>query len=82
MEKVLSQEQQWKLRQHIEDSVSNTLMIARDYLLRPSVLYRPELTLEDGTWCAKYGDCVGKGNTPQDAMYDFNHKWAKPQSTT
>ena len=41
----------------------------------PSTLFRPGLTKTSDGWSASYGDLVGKGSTPKDAVYDFNRKY-------
>lgn len=48
--------------------------------LRPSVLYRPNLTKDGNRWCALYGDniqdgCAGFGDTPSAAMLAFDTAW-------
>lgn len=48
---------------------------------RPSVLYRPTLSLDGGAWCALYGEnlqegCAGFGDTPEAAMRAFDVAWA------
>jgi hypothetical protein len=50
---------------------------------RPCVLFRPALTLDGDQWCALYGanlqdGVAGFGDSPADAMADFDQKWAKP----
>lgn len=47
---------------------------------RPSVLFRPTLSLDGGQWCALYGadlqsGVAGFGNSPEDAMQDFDRQW-------
>lgn len=47
---------------------------------RPSVLYRPALTADGTKWCALYGEdlasgVAGFGDTPAEAMYDFDKAW-------
>lgn len=49
---------------------------------RPSVLYRPSLSIDGNQWCALYGDnlqdgVAGFGNSPEDAMWDFDRNWSK-----
>lgn len=49
---------------------------------RPSVLYRPGLSIDGNMWCALYGDniqdeCAGFGASPQGAMHDFDVNWSK-----
>lgn len=47
---------------------------------RPSVLYRPALSIDGNQWCALYGNNIqagvaGFGNTPAEAMADFDKNW-------
>lgn len=47
---------------------------------RPSVLFRPSLTIDGNQWCALYGDdlqsgVAGFGDSPALAMYDFDKSW-------
>lgn len=49
---------------------------------RPSVLYRPSITLDGGVWCALYGanlqdGVAGFGSSPNKAMSDFDRNWLK-----
>jgi len=51
--------------------------------MRPSVLYRPAISLDGDKWCALYGDnpqdgVAGFGDSPADAMADFDKNWNKP----
>lgn len=51
-------------------------------LRRPSVLYRPALSIDGSKWCALYGDnlqdgVAGFGDTPAQAMEDFDTQWSK-----
>lgn len=48
---------------------------------RPSVLFRPSISVDGDQWCALYGDnlqdgVAGFGDSPSDAMRDFDHNWA------
>jgi len=50
---------------------------------RPSVLYKPCLSLDGDQWCALYGDnlqdgLAGFGDSPEAAMADFDANWIKP----
>lgn len=54
-------------------------------MVRPSVLYRPSVAPDGNKWCALYGaDLVegiaGFGDTPDDAMRDFDQNWFKQQT--
>jgi len=47
---------------------------------RPSVLFRPVLTIDGNQWCALYGDnlqdgVAGFGDSPANAMHDFDKNW-------
>ena len=47
---------------------------------RPSVLYKPKLSLDGNQWCALYGDnlqdgVAGFGDSPEDAMWNFDKAW-------
>lgn len=47
---------------------------------RPSVLYRPALSIDGNQWCALYGEnlqdgIAGFGDTAADAMRDFDQAW-------
>jgi hypothetical protein len=47
---------------------------------RPSVLFRPSLSIDGNQWCALYGANIqdgvaGFGESPSHAMYDFDNAW-------
>jgi hypothetical protein len=49
---------------------------------RPSVLYRPSLSIDGNQWCALYGENMqdgvsGFGDSPSAAMWDFDQAWTK-----
>ena len=49
---------------------------------RPSVLFRPTLTIDGDTWIALYGEdlqsgVAGCGKSPDAAMLDFDKAWIK-----
>jgi hypothetical protein len=49
---------------------------------RPSVLYRPNVGKDGNKWCALYGPNLmegvcGFGDSPAEAMDDFDAEWAK-----
>lgn len=61
-------------------SQQNTAEEAR----RPSVLYRPAISLDGNQWCALYGDnlqdgVAGFGESPDAAMRDFDRAWITTQ---
>ena len=56
-------------------------MYAAGEASRPSVLYRPTLSIDGNQWCALYGvnlqDGVGGfGDSPDAAMRNFDKTWA------
>jgi len=47
---------------------------------RPSVLFKPKLSIDGNQWCALYGQnlqdgIAGFGDTPAKAMLDFDKAW-------
>jgi hypothetical protein len=58
------------------------LEIAGAEMSRPSVLFRPKLSIDGNQWCALYGEnlqdgCAGFGDSPEKAMMAFDVEWAK-----
>jgi hypothetical protein len=54
--------------------------IVGNEMMRPSVLYRPAISIDGNQWCALYGDnlrdgVAGFGDTPADAMRAFDEAW-------
>jgi hypothetical protein len=54
-------------------------------MMRPSVLYRPAISLDGDHYCALYGEdlmsgCAGFGRTMAEAMTDFDQNWWKQQA--
>lgn len=54
---------------------------------RPSVLYRPTVAPDGTKWCVLYGPdimegVVGYGDTPAEAMADFDNNWLKGRTPT
>lgn len=52
---------------------------------RPSVLWRPALSLDGNMYCALYGDdlmsgCAGFGSTAEEAMADFDKNWREQKA--
>lgn len=48
--------------------------------VRPSVLFKPSLTVDGNQWCALYGKSLqegvaGFGNSPEEAVRDFDKNW-------
>ncbi len=64
-----------------EQSVLNNQWNAAQCAQAPSVLYRPRLMADGTKWCALYGDnlqegVAGFGDTPAEAMHEFDKAWA------
>lgn len=61
--------------------------IAAGELARPSAVYRPSIGPDGNKWCALYGDdlatgVAGFGDTPDEAMRDFDQNWLKQKTPT
>jgi hypothetical protein len=61
--------------------VAQVFCQAADEQRRPSVLYRPRLSIDGNQWCALYGDnlqdgVAGFGDSPELAMADFDSQWS------
>jgi len=53
---------------------------------RPSVLYRPALSMDGNKWCALYGadlmhGVAGFGDTAANAMADFDKNWREQRTS-
>lgn len=53
--------------------------------MRPSVMFRPNLSVDGNQYCALYGEnlhegCAGFGNTAADAMADFDKNWREQKA--
>ena len=58
-----------------------------EYMIAPSVRYRPSLMADGTKWCALYGEdlatgVAGFGDTPDEAMRDFDRAWIKDRTPT
>lgn len=61
--------------------------IVRDQMVRPSVIYRPALSLDGDQWCALYGanlqeGLAGFGDSPAAAMAAFDAAWGSGLQTS
>lgn len=76
------------LRVHLARPCDAFAMAAQDFSItalemrRPSVLFRPALSIDGDQWCALYGDnlqdgLAGFGDTPAQAMVDFDAAFLK-----
>ncbi|SNS16436.1 hypothetical protein [Pseudomonas segetis] len=55
----------------------------QEEMTAPSAVYRPSISVDGNQWCALYGDdlqsgVAGFGDTPEQAMADFNKNWREP----
>ncbi|HYD35907.1 MAG TPA: hypothetical protein VD999_07655 [Vitreimonas sp.] len=55
-------------------------------LQRPSVVFKPKISLDGAAWCVLYGDnlqdgVAGFGDSPSEAMWDFDKNWHKKLSS-
>ena len=62
--------------------VAQEFSIAAYEMARPSVLYRPVLSLDGDQWCALYGSnlqagVAGFGKSPREAMDAFDKAWGE-----
>lgn len=68
--------------QHYAEMATESVRIAASDHSRPSVLFRPEVYIDGDQWCALYGTdlqrgVVGFGDSPEEAMWNFDQEWAK-----
>lgn len=59
--------------------------IAAGEMQRPSAIYRPSVAPDGNKWCALYGENLmegvcGFGDTPDEAMRDFDKNWMKEKT--
>ena len=85
MNALLSNE--WQ--QHLVSSVDHWAHMAKEDVsqaaseqMRPSVLFKPVLSIDGDQWCALYGNnlqdgVAGFGKSPADAMWDFDAAFGK-----
>lgn len=67
---------------HAATMAGETWQQAAYDFMRPSVLFRPALSIDGNKWCALYGDnlqdgVAGFGDSPDAAMRDFDTRWHK-----
>jgi len=65
---------------HHAEMAANSVHCAAAEYERPSVLFRPKLSIDGNQWCALYGDnpqdgVAGFGDSPTKAMRDFDRAW-------
>lgn len=67
---------------HAAEMCQASIQSAAAQYERPSVMYRPRLSLDGDQWCALYGDnlqdgVAGFGDSPADATWRFDQEWAR-----
>jgi hypothetical protein len=67
---------------HLTQQASAVLTGLENEYLRPSVMFRPRVTLDGNKWCALYGENLqegvcGFGDWPDAAMRDFDREWTR-----
>ena len=65
---------------HAAEMTQETIRYVASSYERPSVLFRPKLSVDGDQWCAMYGDdlqsgVAGFGVSPSKAMDDFDRAW-------
>jgi hypothetical protein len=75
-------------QQHIASSVAHWSEMAKAAIdsaaaqyERPSVMFKPRLSVDGNQWCAMYGDnlqdgVAGFGDSPANAMWDFDRNFS------
>lgn len=72
---------------HSQAMIRDQFLCATWEMQRPSVLYRPTIGPDGDKWCALYGENImegvcGFGNTPAEAMTDFDKNWNQQKTPT
>ena len=67
---------------HHAEMAANSVQCAAASWERPSVLFRPKLSLDGAAWCALYGEnlqdgIAGFGDSPANAMWNFDMNWER-----
>lgn len=62
--------------------VDSCIYIQNEYV-RPSILFKPDLSLDGDSWCALFGKDLqvgvcAFGSSPDEAMRNFDKAWLKP----
>jgi hypothetical protein len=65
---------------HVASMVGEEVRATAGEYARPSVVWKPRLCVDGNQWCALLGDNLqdgvsGFGDSPADAMWDFDKKW-------
>jgi hypothetical protein len=64
---------------HVQQTAQQFQYVAYE-LQRPCVIFKPTLKIDGDKWCALYGEnlqdgVAGFGNSPREAMSDFDKNW-------
>ena len=76
-------EQNWSFYlEGARNSIEESATAVRNELVRPSVLFRPALSMDGNQHCALYGSnlqegIAGFGDSAEEAMRDFDKNWAR-----
>ncbi len=70
---------------HFMARLQEQMYCVADHMQRPSVLFRPAMSIDGNMWCALYGDnlqdgVAGFGDTPDEAMRAFDQAWWKERT--
>lgn len=70
---------------HARQMLQEQIYAAGSEIARPSILYRPTVAPDGDKWCALYGSnlmegVAGFGDTPDEAMRDFDQNWWKQRT--
>ena len=80
-------------QQHIANLAAHWCEMAKESVreaaaehARPSAVFKPRLSVDGDQWCALYGDnlqdgVAGFGDSPADAMWDFDRAWGAKMPT-
>lgn len=65
---------------HVIQLAAEAVSAVRSEMTRPSVLFRPRLSIDGNMWCALYGEnlqdgVAGFGSSPEAAMCAFDNAW-------
>ena len=71
----------------LRSSILGAQMDRAEIMKSPHALYRPKIFLDGNKWCALYGEnlqdgVAGFGDSPADAMADFDANWFKKLKNT
>lgn len=74
-----------KIREDFAEMLNALSTAIYEQMTRPSAVFAPRLFSENGKWFAAHGDdrtgLLAEGDTPAEAMADFDRKWGSAQPT-